>query len=111
MLIKKCSALFWRPTFLKKIFRELLSTSVIEKQPSAIVKRNVEKYAVPAAVSQGGFFRSTENNSRSVGDQYDGKGGEVEDEQRFRGLKSSLFEKNISHETGNKLNDLLLQAV
>lgn len=29
---------------------------VIEKQPSAVVKRNVEKYAAPAAVSHGGFF-------------------------------------------------------
>lgn len=84
---------YFKTDLFKRIFRELSSTVVIEKQPSAIVKRNVEKYAVPAAVSQGGFFRSTENNSRLVGDQYDRKGGEVEDEQESRGLKSSPSEK------------------
>lgn len=44
-----------QPTSPARILGELLSP-VIEKQPSAAVKRNVEKYAVPAAVSPGGFF-------------------------------------------------------
>jgi len=39
------------------VLEEFLSDAlVIEKQPSAIVKRNVEKYAMLAAVLQEGFL-------------------------------------------------------
>jgi len=40
-----------------EVLEEFLSDAlVIEKQPSAIVKRNIEKYAAPAAVLQEGFL-------------------------------------------------------
>lgn len=51
------------------------TAAIIEKQPSSdVVKRNVEKYAVTTAVSQGRLFPvHFVDNSRSVGDRCDSK--------------------------------------
>lgn len=81
---------FLRAISLEVILGELLASApVIEKQPSAAVKRNVEKYAVPAVVSLGRLFpvRPRITHDRTA----ISKGGEVEIQKPS--LKSNPSEK------------------